>query len=55
MMSPEMQANLFIGWLVLSIIAFFAIMIWAMWPSHRGRFEAYGRIPLRDDDGETGT
>ena len=50
MISPELQSNLFLFWIVLSVIAFLAIMVWALWPSHRQRFESYGRIPLRDDD-----
>jgi len=51
MISPELHSNLFVIWMVLSVIAFIAIMVWALWPSHRRRFESYGQIPLRDDDG----
>lgn len=50
MISPGLQSNLFVIWIVLSVIAFLAIMVWALWPSHRQRFESYGNIPLRDDD-----
>jgi len=54
MISPELHSNLFVAWIVLSVIAFLVIMVWALWPSHRKRFEAYGQIPLRDDeDNET--
>jgi cbb3-type cytochrome oxidase subunit 3 len=50
MISPELHSNLFVIWIVLSVIAFLAIMVWALWPSHRQRFESYGHIPLQDDD-----
>jgi cytochrome c oxidase cbb3-type subunit IV len=50
MISPELHSNLFVIWMVLSVIAFIVIMVWALWPSHRRRFESYGHIPLRDDD-----
>ena len=51
MISPELHSNLFVIWMALSVIAFIVIMVWALWPSHRQRFESYGQIPLRDDDG----
>ena len=50
MISPELHSNLFVIWMALSVIAFIVIMVWALWPSHRRRFESYGYIPLRDDD-----
>ena len=50
MISPELHSNLFVIWIVLSVIAFLVIMVWALWPSHRQRFESYGYIPLQDDD-----
>jgi cbb3-type cytochrome oxidase subunit 3 len=35
---------------VVVFVAFAAIVAWAYWPKHRARFEADGRIPLRDDE-----
>jgi len=32
------------------LVVFMAIVGWAYWPKHRQRFEADGRIPLRDDE-----
>lgn len=35
---------------VVVFVIFAAIVAWAYWPKHRARFEADGRIPLRDDE-----
>lgn len=49
MISPELHSDLFIIWMVLSVIAFIALMVWTLWPSHRRKLESYADIPLRDD------
>ncbi len=49
MISPELHSDLFIIWMVLSVIAFIALMAWTLWPSHRRKLESYADIPLRDD------
>ena len=36
-------------WVVWAVTLFTGIVLWAFWPKNRGRFEAYGEIPLRDD------
>ena len=36
-------------WVVWAVILFAGIVLWAFWPKNRGRFEADGKIPLRDD------
>ena len=35
---------------VVVLVIFTAIVAWVYWPRHRKRFEADGRIPLRDDE-----
>jgi len=30
-------------------LSFFAICVWALWPSNRNRLKAYGQIPLEED------
>ena len=37
-------------WVVWLMLAFLGIVFWAFRPRNRGRFESYGRIPLRDDE-----
>ena len=32
------------------MIVFIGIVAWAYRPKNKGRFEAYGDIPLKDDD-----
>ena len=32
------------------VVVFTAIVGWVYWPKHRQRYEADGRIPLRDDE-----
>ena len=49
MISPELHSDLFIIWMVLSVIAFIALMVWTLWPSHRRKLESYADIPLRED------
>jgi len=49
MISPELHSDLFVIWMVLSVIAFIALMVWTLWPSHRRKLESYADIPLRDD------
>ena len=39
-------------WVVWLGALFIGIVIWAMWPGNRTRFERQGRIPLDDDGGE---
>ena len=49
MISPELHSDLFVIWMVLSVIVFIALMVWTLWPSHRRKLESYADIPLRDD------
>ena len=49
MISPELHSDLFVIWMVLSVIAFIVLMVWTLWPSHRRKLESYADIPLRDD------
>ena len=49
MISPELHSDLFVIWMVLSVIAFIALMVWTLWPSHRRKLESYADVPLRDD------
>ena len=49
MISPELNSQLFVIWMVLSVIAFIVLMVWTLWPSHRRKLESYADIPLRDD------
>jgi cbb3-type cytochrome oxidase subunit 3 len=53
MSAIDMQYYAYAVWMIVSIITFIAIIAWALWPSHRQRFERYGTIPLRDDDEAT--
>lgn len=36
-------------WPLWLTIVFLAIVAWALWPSHRRRFDAAARIPLDDE------
>ena len=38
-------------WVLWLGFLFIGIVIWAMWPSNRAKFESHGRIPLKDDVG----
>ena len=49
MISPELHSDLFVIWMVLSVIAFIALMAWTLWPSHLRKLESYADIPLRED------
>jgi FtsZ-interacting cell division protein ZipA len=49
MISPELHSDLFVIWMVLSVIAFIVLMVWTLWPSHRRKLESYADMPLRDD------
>ena len=35
-------------WVVWFAALFTGIVIWALWPSRRGRLESHGQIPFRD-------
>ena len=37
-------------WVVWLMLLFLAIVGWVFWPRHKEKLEAYGRIPLQDDD-----
>lgn len=50
MSGAEMQSLAFTVWMVVSAIAFVAIIAWALWPGHRERFEAHAAIPFLDDE-----
>jgi cbb3-type cytochrome oxidase subunit 3 len=50
MSGADMQFYAFAGWMILSMITFIAIIVWSLLPRNRRRFEAYGTIPLRDDE-----
>jgi cbb3-type cytochrome oxidase subunit 3 len=50
MSGAEMQFYAFALWMILSMITFIAIIVWSLLPGNRRRFEAYGTIPLRDDE-----
>lgn len=39
-------------WMVVPMVFFIGVVLWAYWPSKRALFEAQGRIPLKGDDGE---
>ena len=39
-------------WGVWVMVFFCGIVLWAYWPKNKGMIEAYGRIPLRDDENE---
>jgi FtsZ-interacting cell division protein ZipA len=49
MISPELHSDLFVIWMVLSVIAFIVLMVWTLWPSHRRKLESYADMALRDD------
>jgi len=49
MISPELHSDLFVLWMVLSVIAFVVLMVWTLWPSNRRMLESYADVPLRDD------
>jgi cytochrome c oxidase cbb3-type subunit 4 len=36
-------------WLVWLVLLFAGIVVWAMWPGHRQRFEQAARIPFEED------
>lgn len=36
-------------WLVWLVLLFLGIVVWAMWPGNRGRFERAARIPFEED------
>jgi len=37
------------AWMVLLVVVFAAIAIWAFWPSRKKRLEKEGEIPFHDD------
>lgn len=49
-------ARTFSSWfgLILFIVLFAGIVFWAYRPKNKNKFEAYGSIPLRDDDERAG-
>jgi cbb3-type cytochrome oxidase subunit 3 len=53
MSGADVQFYAFVAWMILSMIAFIAIIVWSLLPSNRRRLEAYGSIPLRDDEKRT--
>jgi cbb3-type cytochrome oxidase subunit 3 len=52
MSSEDMQYYAYMVWMIVSIVLFTLILVWALWPGSRERFEKYADIPLRDDEGE---
>lgn len=38
------------AWGVIVMVIFLGIAFWAYWPKNKGRFEADGQIPFREDD-----
>ncbi len=52
MTGAEIQALAFIVWMIGSMIVFIAILVWALWPGNRERFQAYAAIPLRPEQDE---
>ena len=40
------------AWGVIVMATFMGIALWAYWPKNKGRFEADGLIPFRDNDEE---
>lgn len=36
-------------WLVWLVLLFIGIVVWAMWPGNRRRFERAARIPFEED------
>ena len=36
-------------WLVWLVLLFLGIVVWAMWPGNRRRFEQAARIPFEED------
>jgi cbb3-type cytochrome oxidase subunit 3 len=50
MSGADLQFYAFASWMILSMITFIAIIVWALLPGNRERFEFYGEIPLRDDE-----
>ncbi len=41
-------------WVVWLMAIFVGIVAWAYWPRRKTELDAHGRIPLRDDDPESG-
>ena len=52
MSGAELQLYIFIAWMIGSMILFAVIIVWALLPGNRQRFEAYGSIPLTDEQHE---
>ena len=52
MSGVDIQLYAFIAWMIGSMIVFIAIIVWALWPGNRRRFEAYSAIPLNDEQDE---
>jgi cytochrome c oxidase cbb3-type subunit 4 len=40
------------AWSVWMLVFFLWIVLWAYWPKNKGKIEAHGRIPLKDDENE---
>ncbi len=34
------------------MVIFVGIVVWVYWPKNRSKIEAYGQIPLKDDENE---
>jgi len=49
-------AREFSGWfgLILFMVLFAGVLFWAFRPGNKEKFEAYGSIPLRDEDERAG-
>jgi len=39
-------------WGLWVMVFFSGIVLWAYWPKNKGNIEAYGDIPLKEDDNE---
>ncbi len=50
----QLGAMLHAYWTVWLVMVFIGIIVYAMWPGNRAKFEHAGRIPL-DDEGQGGT
>jgi len=50
MWTEDMQFYAYMTWMVVSIVLFALILVWALWPGSRERFQKYADIPLRDED-----
>ena len=37
------------SWTPAFFLLFFVVVVYALWPRHRGRFDAAAKMPLRED------